>query len=352
MSKETQEWLENFTLIGLTDQRGNAWHWRAGNTNHFTGPIPVQVVRDRLFFWTPDEGTVESTVTKDGVFAYHTTNANRKKIVRPVTAQFGPAKILGEFDKDTPMHGYDQWLIENVETILDSGLAIGSAGLLKEGAQAWVQVELPDTIETPEGVGFRPNLTAATSLDGSLATTYKRGNQIVVCDNTLHAALQSADMRIKVKHTKNSAKSSKIQEVRDALAIIHAEAQDFAAEITELCSTQVSDKQWQAFLDAYEPLPEVKKTKGGGPGAAYTRSENKRELLTDMYLTDYRVADWTGTAFGVLQTLNTYQNHDAPMRGGDTTHRFERNMLRDIKDEVQKDDVKVLDALQRVLVTS
>src|SRR5436190_591031 len=101
MSKETQQWLNDFTLIGLTDKRGNAWHWREGTDNHFPGAIPVSVVRDRLFFWTPDEGTVESTViNNDGV--YKVTNASRKKIVRPATDRLGPAKILGEFDLDTP----------------------------------------------------------------------------------------------------------------------------------------------------------------------------------------------------------------------------------------------------------
>ncbi len=348
MSQETQEWLENFTLIGLTDKRGSAWHWRAGNTNHFAGAIPVEVVRERLFFWTPDEGTVESQVARNGVFTYKVTNHDRKKIVRPPTDRLGPAKILGEFNLDTPMHGYNEWLIGNVETILDGGLVIGSAGLLKDGAQAWVQVELPDTIETPEGVGFRPYLTAATSLDGSLATTYKRGNNVVVCDNTLHAALKSKDMRIRIKHTKNSTNEVSIQNVRDALAIIHAESEDFAAEIRELCATEVSDAQWRRFLDEYEPLPEVKATKGGGPGSGYTMAENRREKLTNLYLTDYRVADWTGTAWGVLQAVNTYKTHESTVKGD--VHRVERNMILDIKDKVRDADVKILDTLQRVLV--
>ncbi len=349
MSQETQSWLNNFTLIGLTDKRGNAWHWREGTDNHYAGPIPVSAVRERLFFWTPDEGTVETNVvTNDGV--YRVTSPGRKKIVRPATDRLGPAKILGEFDLDTPMHGYDKWLIENVETITDSGLVVGSAGLLKDGAQAWVQVELPDTVNTPEGVAFSPYLTAATSLDGSLATTYKRGNNVVVCDNTLHAALKSDTMRIRVKHTKYSNTTSKIADVRAALNIIHAEAEDFAKEIAELCATEVTDRQWRSFLDEYEPLPEVKPTKGGGPGAGYTRTENRRDKLTNMYLTDYRVADWSGTAWGVLQAVNTYQNHESTVRG--EVHRVERNMIRDIRDETSKEDIKVLDTLKRVLVAS
>ena len=43
MSRETLNWLNTNTLIGFTDKRGNAWHWRAqeqdGASNHYPGPI-------------------------------------------------------------------------------------------------------------------------------------------------------------------------------------------------------------------------------------------------------------------------------------------------------------------------
>jgi hypothetical protein len=53
-------------------------------------------------------------------------------------------------------------------------------------------------------VEFRPFLTATTSLDGSIATTYQTGAQVVFCDNTLSTALNSADTRVKVRHSANS----------------------------------------------------------------------------------------------------------------------------------------------------
>ena len=43
------------TLIGCTDKRGTAWHWKAqeqdGQSNHYPGAIPVPDVQDRLFGW-------------------------------------------------------------------------------------------------------------------------------------------------------------------------------------------------------------------------------------------------------------------------------------------------------------
>jgi len=55
MSKESISWLNTNTLIGCTDKRGTAWHWKAqeqdGQSNHYPGAIPVPDVQDRLFGW-------------------------------------------------------------------------------------------------------------------------------------------------------------------------------------------------------------------------------------------------------------------------------------------------------------
>ena len=69
------------------------------------------------------------------------TDPTRKAIVRPDTGA-----ILGIFRTGYKVHDYDQWLIHNVEGILDADLHIGSAGLLRGGAVAWVQVEMADTL--------------------------------------------------------------------------------------------------------------------------------------------------------------------------------------------------------------
>jgi phage/plasmid-like protein (TIGR03299 family) len=338
------------TLIGFTDKRGKAWHWRESDQgvepNHYAGAIPLEDVRRRLFFWQPVEGEHLSRYVDPETGETETmVSDDVKDIIRPRTDRLGPAKRLSTFKRDFKIHDYSEWLITNVQNILDDSLAIGSAGLLKDGAQAWVQAQMPDNVTTPEGVEFRPYISAATSLDGSLATTYKTGNELIVCDNTMHAALQGDAFRVKIRHTKNSL--AKIHDVRSALGVIHQEADDFAKEIKELTSTEVSEKQWQAFLDAYTPLPEVKKTKGGGPGQGYTMAETKRDRLSALYHNDPRVSDWTGTAFGVLQAANTYDNHESIVRGQHS--RLERNITMAIKDKRDQKDAEVLDTLRMVL---
>ena len=47
MSTETIEWLNQNVLVGFTEKRGEAWHYRAGSqngeTNHYKGAIPLKM---------------------------------------------------------------------------------------------------------------------------------------------------------------------------------------------------------------------------------------------------------------------------------------------------------------------
>jgi hypothetical protein len=41
----------------------------------------------------------------------------------------------------------------------------------------------------------------------------------------------------------------RIAEAREALAVVHTIAEDFAAEVKQLCETTVTDKEWSRFLE-------------------------------------------------------------------------------------------------------
>lgn len=328
MSRETINWLNDNTLIGFTDKRGKAWHSRAGHDNHYPGAIPVEDVRKRLFDWTAEEKTVfvEGRLSGTG----HVRVPGRKAIMRSDSGA-----VLGIFSDQYQVHDYDPWLVSNVEVMLGDTLQIGSAGLLRGGAVAWVQVEVPDTIETPEGVRFRPFLLASTSMDGSLATSYSRAVTNVVCDNTMAIALgEHGGQQLRVRHSSKSL--GRLQEARDALGVVYAAADDFAAQVAELTATPVSIKQWEQIVQHEVPLPDPKKAPG-----PHRTAQDKRTLLWDLYRFDERVAPWTGTAFGALQAFNTYGQHESKINKG--TIRAERNMLRAIEGKQAKYDAAVLD---------
>ncbi len=331
MSQETSGWLNTMTLIGYTDKRGMAWHYRiedqGAESNHYPGAIPLDDVLRRLFNFTVDDEPL--FIRRNGGFI---EVEGRKAVVTSDTHD-----VLGVFKSGYQGHQYQEWLLENVGTILDDDLGIGSAGLLRNRAQAWVSVEVPDSITTPEGVEFRPNLLATTSFDGSLATTYKRVVQIVVCDNTRDAALGEDGQQFKVKHTKYS--GFKITNAREALAVVHTMSEDFTEEVANLTAWKVSDADFLRLLDVMVPVPEGEDASKRG----VTVAENKRAELIQMYHNDERVAPWKGTAFGVGQAYNTWTHHKAIVRKG--VPRVVRNMENVVTGKMGMMDSKVLEAL-------
>jgi hypothetical protein len=122
-------------------------------------------------------------------------------------------------------------------------------------------------------------------------------------------------------------------------------ADDFAAEVRQLCSIAVSDRQWRDFLDAHVPAMD-RKTGQPLTERAKKSAERKRETLTALYTSDPRVVPWTKTAHGVLQAVNTYEHHETTVRG---VSRPERNMLKTVSGDVGKLDRSTWHQLSRAL---
>lgn len=337
MSKETLTDLNQQTLIGYTDKRGSAWHYRAdeqgAESNHYEGAIPVEDVHRRLFDWTAIEAQVTASATiisDDGVTDLVNSENDFKAILRSDTAA-----ILGIFKSGYQPHQYGQWLLDNVEAVLGNSLHVGSAGLLKGGAQAWVQIEMEDTLES-HGVKFRPFLTAATSLDGSLATTYLTGAQVVVCDNTLSAALSGKSNQMKIQHSRYSL--AKIDEIREGLGLVEAVAADFEAQLDELTSKKVTENRWTKFLDALVPIEEID---GKKPASKVKKQAELRSLWTD----DERVAPWKNTEYGVLAAVNTWEHH---LKSTSGATKGDRNVARLVSGGVDKLDISTMQLLSTI----
>ncbi len=94
---------------------------------------------------------------------------------------------------------------------------------------------------------------------------------------------------------------------------MHTLADEFAAEVEQMCATTVSPSQWQAFLDQH--VPRVDQDSRPLQGRSATLADRKRDTLEQLYRHDPRVAPWAGTAHGVLQAVNTYDHHEAVVRG-------------------------------------
>lgn len=334
MSQESLDWLNGGNiLVGNTEQGYRPWWYAqaldAQNSESVLYPefVPVDDVLRRLF----DFQVVDAPVFVEAPNGEMISVENRKAMVCSDNNA-----VLGIFSDGYQAHQYPEWLINNVANILDSEVGINSAGLLKNRAVAWVSVQVPGTISTPEGVEFRPNLFATTSFDGSLATTYKRAVTLVVCDNTLAAGLSEGGQVFRVKHTRNS--SLKIASAREALSVLHTVEEEFSAEVKRLCEWSVSDEQFGKLLDLTVPVPEE-------DGRGKTMAVNKRDAINELWVSDPRVSPWRGTAFGTLQAYNTYAHHGQIVRNA---NRVERNMLNAVNGNTAEADSAVLRQLELV----
>jgi len=355
MTREKLEDLAANTRVGFTLKRGNAWHYRVGDPNsarnHFEGAVPMEsalelfawdAVRCELFVKAPEGFTPPPVEIEPGVFVDNPAGEYLLVPGRQAVMHNGTGTVFGVFMGGYDIHQYRDWLLQRVSNLLDDQLAIGSCGTLKLGAQAWVSVEVPENITTPEGVVFRPNLLACTSHDGSLATTFKRVVTNVVCDNTLAAGLGEVGQQLKIKHSRYS--HLRLNEARDALALVYTIADDFAAEVAALTRLDVSDKAWSAFIEAHSPLVDEKGKEK--TGRSLTMATNERESLTQLWNHDNRVSPWHGTAFGVLQAVNTYTHHIQTVRN---SPRPERNMSNAITGKTDALDKATVSELMKVL---
>jgi phage/plasmid-like protein (TIGR03299 family) len=240
------------------------------------------------------------------------------------------------------LHGFVQRVAEGAE--------VGSVGTLKHGAVAFLQAVLPGEYEVA-GYGYTPYITAATSSDSSIASTYSTGAIGAVCDNTLDQAMAGALTKFKIKHSRHSA--LKAQEARDKLGIQLAQvAEQMGETIEDLLKIDVSEKDFELWLDEMVPLPEAankigKNGRVGSPGRGYTMAETKRDELSRLWVKDAKVKPWAGTAFGIVQANNTWTTWESTVRNAQGG-RIERNYLNAMEGKTATSDRKALEALAKV----
>jgi phage/plasmid-like protein (TIGR03299 family) len=342
MSKESSKWLNNYTLIGQTDKRGEAWHYRAdeqgSESNHYPGFVPADDVERRLFFWEPVETALRANaeiLTPLGVTLIDIVDNTRKVIIRPDTET-----VLGVFRESYQVHSFKDKLLRLTSEALGDGVGIGSAGLLSGGAVAWVQFEF-DENDSHGGFDFRPFITASTSLDGSLASDWSNGVQAVVCDNTLSASLAENALRFKKRHTRNSIDENTAEEIRTALQVGLISVTDaFHKQAEILMNEPVGDGLWTKFIDEHFGAVAVEE------GRSRTMALKRNDALNALWFKDQRVSPWKGTAFGVVQAVNTFTHHVITPKGG---KRPDTNMLRAVSGDINTVDLSTVESLNKVL---
>lgn len=227
--------------------------------------------------------------------------------------------------------GTDYEIFSNEETFLGLGSALGQLGLpvltagsLREGSRTFMCFEHPETASLPNGDMIKGHLLISTSHDGSLALQASDVEIVVVCSNTLSAALGGAASIFRIKHTRNMRDS--IAEAQRLLSKAQSAREAKLAAASKLLGIHLSRADWTSFLETLVPLPAL--AEGVDPDKDRTTSNviRLRDTLDTIYLTHPTQANKLDTAWGAYNAITFYTNHLQTRRKTDTATAEENRM--------------------------
>ncbi len=258
---------------------------------------------------------------------------------------------LGLVGIDTAQHSFDEWIVGTVtETVQPGELEVSSCGLLRNRAQAWVQIERPESAVGPNGIKFSPSITLSGSLDSSMSSQINQNTTNVECDNTMNIARSQG---ISFKATSGS--QAKLGMYRSVMTAILQGETDFKKTLEYLLSIEVPASKYAQLLESYVPISE------DDIPSKKTRSERKRQEITQLVRTGPAVTgDKTLTAWDVVQGINTHNQHLGQLRNT-TGYEMNDTNLRAMKVAMQRvkkinpreisEDMKVMNLLDSILDT-
>jgi phage/plasmid-like protein (TIGR03299 family) len=220
-------------------------------------------------------------------------------------------------------------LLKPAEPFLGFGACMTTAGTLRGGRQVFAVFELPEAAAKHAGDDYRRYLVFFTSHDGSMAAQYLYSNVRVVCANTMRLALyQGGQSAYKIKHTENAE-----ARVKDAMRAMEVGRKFYAAqdaEIERLLAATFTNAQWDALVKHIVPVRTDEN--GESTQRGISRAENRREELN----TALRANDLDnirGTAWGALQAVTDWDQHNRTYRVTHKTTAGEAYLLRSLSDK-------------------
>jgi phage/plasmid-like protein (TIGR03299 family) len=219
----------------------------------------------------------------------------------------------------------------------DSFIAIGFAPdakvwetmvLLRGGKVAAGVIRLPDLDRIlPDGTQLAVFVAAYTSHDASFALTYKDTNVRIECMNLLRCAdYEMTGRRIVVAHRSGS--QERMQEAGRVITYAQERADYQERLCTELLAKQLSDFRARATVAELLPFSECETTQG--QRASNTRIENQRSGILAIYNTAPDLANVKGTAWGLVQAVGAYSDHQATYRATKDATQDERRFIRTV----------------------
>lgn len=292
--------LENMAYVGDVP-----WH---GLGNQLSANQPIEV-------WAQQAGMnwhiCESPVSFDAGDA----------VGAGVITTFPENKVLFRSDTKEPLSVVSQrYKVVQPGEILEfyrdltevSGFELETAGVLKGGRKIWALARTGQSSTLKGNDVSNAYVLLATACDGSLATTAQFTSIRVVCNNTLAVALGASNGAVKVRHST----SFDAQSVKRQLGISVSTWSSFMYNMKGLSERKVKTHEAMNYLSLV--FSNNKKT---GAVIASDRSMAKVMALFDGHGRGAELASSKGTAFGLLNAMTEFVDHERRARS--TDHRLE-----------------------------
>lgn len=205
------------------------------------------------------------------------------------------------------------------------GWEIETAGSIKGGRKIWALANIGESADIGRGDTVKGYLLAATACDGSMASEFMFTSVRVVCDNTLHMAVdgslrdQPADQpRVKVYHYN----TLDIEAVKQQLGIAGSVWANFIERAKQLSSIKLSEKAAiQVLRKVYAPDPEVIDAEFVEVDDVQflkenTSARNVLELFNGKGI-GMQLPSAKGTAWGLVNAATEFYDHASKTRSVD-----------------------------------
>ena len=206
----------------------------------------------------------------------------------------------------TPVQNIDAFAA--VDDILGGlGAPLETAGSLSGGARVWLQARVPEVLAIDGDVHY-PFITFSNSHDGSAACRVDITAVRAECRNSIRIGRDESGASLSLRHTRNV--NTRLRTAGDVLGLVDRFTAQFTRDVEELMSRNVSFDR------------EMDKLFGARPSTLRARTERqqanidaRREAIRRFYESPIDGGSWKGTAWGVLNAVNSYELWEAPARG-------------------------------------
>lgn len=234
---------------------------------------------------------------------------------------FPENKVLFRSDTNSPLSVVSQrYKVVQPSEILEfyrdltevSGFELETAGILKGGRKIWALARTGQSSTLKGNDVTNAYVLLATACDGTLATTAQFTSIRVVCNNTLAVALGSNKGAVKVPHNT----SFDAQAVKRQLGISVSTWDSFMYAMKGLSERKVMSNEAANYV--HRVFSNLDKTT--------SQNTNERAMAKVMTLFDghgkgAQLASSKGTAFGLLNSVTEFVDHERRARSAD--HRLE-----------------------------